>query len=137
MANDERVLDCGHKPNPHSEHTTGTGRTPDGLELCWDCCNSNERRYMAQANHYHGYLTRDAAERPQISTWPGGELARVTEYRETKAGFGCGERVYFRATDSYGGKWYGSSPGFEMFARLHRTAEDRRLVVRRKALGSA
>lgn len=30
-------LDCGHKPSPHGEHTTGTAHTTDGKVICWEC----------------------------------------------------------------------------------------------------
>ena len=117
-----KPLNCGHEPSPHGEHTTGTGHTADGRELCWECCNRDERDALRTAQHYSAYLTCTEGGTYALTTWPGGELAKVTAIWETSAGgFARGTTIYrFRAVDDDGQRWYGTSPGPGMYARMHR-----------------
>ncbi len=109
-------LACGHKPSPHSACSTGTGTGDDGIERCWDCCNALEMAAFLAADRYCGYLASDGKS---ITTWPGGTLARVTWSRVAKHGF-CGKLTRFDAIAPDGSKWYGTSPGNGMYARLRR-----------------
>ena len=71
---------------------------------------------MLAETRYFGYLDGDGRA---IVTWPGGLLARVTSSRVSRHGF-CGELVHFRAVAIDGARWYGTSPGPGMYARLRR-----------------
>lgn len=114
--NDERILDCGHKPSPHGEHTTGTGHI-DGRELCVNCCNSHEAAEFSKAQHYCAYLSGDGKT---ITTWPGGVLAQVVKLWSVHNNM-AGEILRIRAVDASGNKWHGTSPGRGMYCRLHRS----------------
>ena len=117
IANDERVLDCGHKPSPHSEHTTGTGHTTDGREVCWNCSNSLEAAEFSKAQHYCAYLSDDGKT---ITTWPGGVLAQVAQLWSVHNNM-AGEILRIRAVAADGSRWHGTSPGRGMYCRLHRS----------------
>ena len=111
------TLDCGHAPSEHGPHTTGTGRTPDGRHLCWDCCNAAELADFLKADSYTGYLSNDGT---RITTWPGGTLARVTREWEIRNNM-AGRITRIQAVDETGARWYGTSPGRGMYTRLHRS----------------
>lgn len=116
------TLDCGHPPSSHGPLTTGTARTSDGQEICWDCSHHEEREALRTARSYTAYLMRDAAGKVTLTTWAGGKLADVTSYATRPVGFGFRpSRTYFRATDVHGTHWHGTSPGFGMYARMRRT----------------
>lgn len=115
---DDRILDCGHKPSPHSECTTGTAHTQDGREICWDCSNLREREAMANAQRYGAYLNGDGSE---VHTWPGGKLGTVTQSWERKNNM-AGRLTHLRVTAFDGSRWWGTSPGRGMYCRLHRAA---------------
>jgi len=114
-----RILDCGHTPSPHSEHTTGTAHTPEGHEICWECSNACEREHLRTVQVYGAYLVKRDG-RAVIETWPGGALATVTEYWTRRVGFSHDGRTYFRAVDVHGQRWHGTSPGFGMYAWMRR-----------------
>lgn len=117
-----KSLDCGHEPSPHGEHTTGTAHTSDGREVCWDCALREELESLKTRQQYTAYLSRDERNVPVLTNWPGSVLARVTNAWEVSAGGFCrGQKIWrFRATDVHGNRWYGTSPGFGMYARMHR-----------------
>jgi hypothetical protein len=115
------VLVCGHQPSPHSEFTTGTAHTRDGREICWTCADAEQRDEMRIVDRFTAYLvrTKDGA---QLQTWSGGLLATVTASWSTSAG-GFARRTMitrFRAVDSDGVRWFGTSPGYGMYARMRR-----------------
>ncbi len=116
------ILDCGHEPSPHGEHTTGTGHTANNRHICWDCCLREELEALKTATQHNAYLHEEADRRLTLRNWPGGLLARVTESWETSCGgFLRGRNILrFRAVDVHGAKWYGTSPGVGMYARMHR-----------------
>lgn len=118
-------LDCGHEPSVHGEHTTGTARTRDGREICWECSHAGEVAAMSTADSYTAYLV-DKLGTPDISNpryvltdWPGKVLARVTYLNKGRHNIG-GSLYRFRAVDTKGAYWYGTSPGPGMYARMHR-----------------
>lgn len=113
---EQKILDCGHKPSPHSDFTTGTGHTPDGREMCWDCCNKEERERMKNSDHYFAYVSGDGTE---IQTWPGGHLAKITQSWYIRNNF-AGKLLYVRAEMENGVKWYGKGRGKGWCIRLHR-----------------
>jgi hypothetical protein len=116
------TLACGHQPSPHSEHTTGTAHTPKG-EVCWTCADAMQREDLRTSDRFSAYLSLSADKTTlQLTTWSGGVLATVTAKWETSAG-GFARRTTitrFRAVDSHGGRWFGSSPGVGMYARMRR-----------------
>lgn len=67
---------------------------------------------------YFAYLSDDGK---RLTTFMGDELATVTQSSVAHGcNFGGGDRTYFRAVDSQGRHWYGSSPGRNMYARMRR-----------------
>ena len=113
---DSRVLDCGHTPSPHGEHTTGTARTRDNREVCWDCAIREEQEAFRTADKYVAYLSSDLRK---VTTWTGGLLADVVGWRRVQHGF-CGELYHFKAVAPDGSWWLGTSQGGGMCARLRR-----------------
>ena len=114
---------CGHAPSPHSEFTTGTAHLPDGKEVCWSCSDQWTRDKIEQTPRGLAvptlYLTKSPTGQVVLSTWSGGTMLHVTQHSTARVGFG-GHRTYFRAEDEYGTKFYGTSPGFEMYARVYK-----------------
>lgn len=108
------TLACGHEPSAHGAYTTGTAHLPDGREVCTDCADEWQRDKMRTSDTLLAYLS----DHGTITTWTGGELARVTSQTVKRVGFGRTERVYLRATDSTGKRWHGCSPGPNMYAKL-------------------
>ena len=109
-------LSCSHEPSPHGEHTTGTAYTKDGREICWTCADVEQRESLKIERHVMAYLNHD---RSQLTTWTGGLLARITCAWQVYNNF-AGRIWRFRAVDVHGQKWYGTSPGPNMYARMHK-----------------
>lgn len=106
-SNDNRILDCGHKPNPHSQMTTGTAkwRQSDGTikEICLDCSYKLELDEMSSSERYVGYLSMDCRT---LTTWPGrvmGNVVSLTKVRQCLDGVMC----YVRVRDTKGNIWIG------------------------------
>lgn len=95
---------------------TGYARTADGRRICYSCANAAERAAFAAADAYCAYVSSDGRS---VTTWPGGALARVTETRRHRGGFG-GEYFSVRAVAPDGARWYGRGGGPGMFVRLRR-----------------
>jgi hypothetical protein len=120
-----RILDCGHEPSPHGPHTTGTARTQEGTEICWDCALANERDALLTERKFTAYLVRDAKSREWfVTTWPGGLLMDVTRiYKGRRATWrGYQPCYYFRARDVHGQDWVGQGEGEGVYCRLRRAA---------------
>lgn len=131
------VLDCGHAPTPGHEPGTGYAVFPNAgnVELCYDCTNAYELEEIKHADRYSASLYAPRADAQTantraglgiipwtLQTWTGGVLARVTAHWQTSAGgFACRTMIVrFRAIDVHGGRWYGTSPGPGMYARMRR-----------------
>lgn len=72
-------LDCGHEPTPTSGGGTGYGVDPStGKKYCYPCSETREREAIRTAENFTGYISSD---KKRFTTWTGGELAEVTEYR--------------------------------------------------------
>lgn len=127
---DSRVLDCGHKPSAHSEHTTGTAHTSDepSREICWTCADKGERERMKTERKMVAYITeRDGAR--AVTTWTGGRLARVTRWacRPHKVFGRATVLYYFWAVDETGGLWLFTSPASSsMYARGRKLGKESR-----------
>lgn len=135
-AQDMRILDCGHYPSPHSTHTTGTARTADNQEICWDCADNEQRAELLTTDKFFAYLSiakpetlgKDETfvwfkgkESPcRLTTWSGGTLANVRRLWKTRNNF-AGWIWRFWAIDAHGQWWYGTSPGVGMYARMHKS----------------
>ena len=117
------ICDCGHPAQPHG-CAVGYSVGNDGKTSCYDCSNAAEIRAMQSADHFCGYLNSDCTK---VTTWPGGELARVTwKVERSCGGFAWRtKRLYFNAVDAQGGQWYGNGLGGGMFCRLHRAKVSR------------
>ncbi len=109
-------LSCGHNPSPHDEYTTGTAHTRDGREICCTCADSEQREDLKAEKHYDAYLSGDGK---RLTTWTGGNLAKITDLWEVGNNM-AGTLLRFRAVDTHGNRWYGTSPGRGMYARMHK-----------------
>ena len=123
----EPILSCGHGPSPHSPSTTGTATTEDGREICWSCADGEIRaaieRTALGAPLPVLYLTKSATGQAVLTTWSGGTMLHVTRRVTARVNaFGPFRqtRVYLRAEDEHGARFYGTSPGFGMFARVRK-----------------
>lgn len=111
---DNRTLSCGHKPSPHSEHTTGTAHTRDGREICWTCADREQVEAMRdRSKPTGGYLSSDGRT---VTTWTGGYLGTVvrsTPVRLARWSWCHGKTMQaIRVRDVHGAMWYGrTSPG--------------------------
>lgn len=117
--------DCGHDiPELPAGHVGGTGYAtfPDtGETCCYPCANDRERAALQRAQAYFAYLSSDGR---RLTTWTDGLLADVTSVHSAPVGFGHDTtRYYFKATDLDGCKWYGTSPGPGMYARMRRAKQ--------------
>jgi len=113
MDNEQRILVCGHKPSEHGPHTTGTAHTQDGREICWTCADAEQVASLKDRKPTGGYLSSDGTT---ITTWTGGELARVTWSRScklTRQSWTHGKDYRtINARDVHGNYWTGrGSPG--------------------------
>ena len=114
MQNDTRILHCGHTPSPHSSFSTGTAHTRDGREICWECALEEEKRDISKAQDWLCYLVGE-----KLTNWPGKELGVVTQ-RWTRRNNLAGTLTHIRATLFDGSRWWGTSPGDNMYCRIHR-----------------
>jgi hypothetical protein len=101
--------DCGHDVDT-SAHGCGTGmaRNDDDSTMCYPCADESQRAAIAGADTFGGYVS---ADRRRITTWTGGELARVTYHgvgdpQYTATG-GRWSTRYVRAVTPDGRRWYG------------------------------
>lgn len=107
-------LDCGHAPTPDGI-AAGYATLIDGRRVCYPCADDAQRRQVAQGNRFVGYLASDSRT---VTTWTGGELARV---RQTKPAGADAVSVWARTPD--GRSWYGrgSGPGMVLSLRAVRS----------------
>ena len=121
MATDTRncALCRAELPTPPTTGASGSALVKihgSEVRICYPCADARQRAELATAEHFFAYLSGDSK---QLTTWTGGLLARVTRIDRRRVGFG-GERFYFRAVSPDGSRWYGNSPGPNMYARMHR-----------------
>jgi hypothetical protein len=109
--NDERILDCGHKPSMHGTWTTGTAHTTDGREICWECADKEIMASLLTEDKIYAYLDKDEDGNRSVITWTGGHLAKVYDVTGINAGF-CRGSLSFNATDVHGQEWYGRGGGW-------------------------
>lgn len=120
------MLDCGHMSTP-SGCTTGYARTSDERRICYSCADDSERDALKTVERFTAYLSNGPQGNEtayRLTTWTGGTLARVTSL--TRGNHNIGGFLYrFRAVDVHGGRWYGTSPGPGMYARMRRAKGNR------------
>lgn len=72
----DKVLNCGHEPTQTDGVGTGIAQDSEtGREMCYPCADTDQREKLKTADAFTGYVSE--AKRV-ITTWPGGELAKVT-----------------------------------------------------------
>lgn len=123
MKPDDRILSCGHKPSPHSEHTTGTtgtAHTPDGREICCQCADAEQVEALKDRTKPVGaYLAGDGRT---VTTWTGGKLGTVTASSTVRlarwSAFHGRTMQAIRVRDVHGNMWHGrTSPGMSVNLR--------------------
>jgi len=81
MVTATEILECGHPPSAHSEHTTGFGVAKDGKRLCWECCATEDKEAMRATGRATLYLTgKDGGY--TVGNWPGALKIHVQEFRK-------------------------------------------------------
>lgn len=109
---DNRILDCGHKPSPHGEHTTGTAHTQDKKEICWECAAMADLGRMlldGNSSRLPLYLSKKE-DKWTVSNWPGTLSFPVMNYRKGYHNIArTREDVWFIAPDNY--IWHGTLYG--------------------------
>lgn len=108
------TLTCGHPPTP-DKYTTGYATSPNGEKMCFPCAEKAELRDFLNATRYTGYVNED---KKLITTWTGGELAKITGITRGNKHWslnGMWRMRYVYAVDSSGRHWYGySSDSYEV-----------------------
>jgi hypothetical protein len=118
------ILDCGHPESSHGNVTRGYGITADGKKHCYACCEARDKDTLKAETSFFAYLSSD---KKQITGWPGWMLMRVTSTHKRLLGFSRDSQNYcyhIRATDVHGHKWYGTSPGPGMYARMRKVKHE-------------
>ena len=120
------MLDCGHLSTPRG-CATGYAQTSDERRICYSCADASERDALKTAERFTAYLSNGPQGNEthyRLTTWTGGTLALVTSL--TRGNHNIGGFLYrFRAVDVHGGRWYGTSPGPGMYARMRRAKGNR------------
>lgn len=111
------LLDCGHILVKPEGVGTGYATTPNDFTMCYPCADEWQRSEMANSNEAFGYL---AGDHKYITTWTGGELARVVGYGKDRSGFYRSEIHYVRAVAPDGSQWYGRNGGEGMSIKIKR-----------------
>jgi hypothetical protein len=97
--------------------TTGYATLRDsGERICYACADAQQRADMLTADKYGVYLSSDGKT---LTTWTGGELARVTSETTSRTGFHGTKLTHIRAVGA-GAKWYGKGAGRGMCLTIHR-----------------
>lgn len=104
------ILDCGHPPSEHGEHTTGYGYDRQDRRYCYECCSALTRAEMVKSGIVDGYVDVPAR---QITSWPGRPLLTITRLRMQPRAFGTRwtELAHVWAKDDRGAEWYGKGGG--------------------------
>lgn len=128
----EKVLpptcaDCGKDfPVLPKNHIGGTGYAilPNGAHVCYSCADARQREDLKTADKFGAYLSGDGK---RITTWTGGELARVVGEGQSQTGWHGSNITYVNAVAPDGSLWYGKGGGRGMCI----------VIRRRKAKGGA
>ena len=103
------ILDCGHEPSPHSEHTTGYGTYNDDKTYCYTCCAKRDRKAMIETGRATLYLVKHSVNESVVN-WPGSLSFPVRSIHIGHHNI-AGKRydVWFIGPD--GSKWHGVTYG--------------------------
>jgi hypothetical protein len=120
---DERILDCGHKPSQHSEHTTGTAHTQDGKEICWACVAELDRKSMIESGRSRTLPLYWRSETGMITNWPGTLRFKATYTKKSRHNFGSDRTdIWFNGPDGF--VWHGVQiGGFNEICHARRTKQ--------------
>lgn len=111
------VLGCGH-PLVKPDHLgTGYVRTANDFTMCYLCADEHDRSAMANANEHFGYLSSDGKH---ITTWTGGELAKIIGHGVAPNGWYGSDIHFIRASAPDGSEWYGRNGGEGMVIKIKR-----------------
>lgn len=103
------ILDCGHEPSAHGEHTTGYGEDIHGKKSCYACCAEHEREAMRVTGRATLYLSRAPDKTYKITDWPGHLLIHPYRVQHGK------HNIARTRTDAWfsfeGTAWHGVSYG--------------------------
>ena len=118
----------GELPKHEPGYCGGSGYavTRSGTVLCYPCSNELEREQMAGAQSYVAYLSSDGKT---LTTWPGGELARVVATSASRTGFYGSSITYVRAVAPDGSVWYGKGAGRGMILTIRRVKSSRPIAA--------
>ena len=111
---DNTILDCGHKPSPHSSITNGYATDGQGRKHCYECCAKLDREHMQRSGRTTLYLSATSPGHggygdATITNWPG-SLSFAGRYH--KGGHNiAGTRYDVWFTDGNGSRWYGVNYG--------------------------
>jgi hypothetical protein len=98
------ILECGHAPSPHGEHTTGYGVDIHGARFCYECAAKRDRADMLATGRATLYLTDKG-----LTNWPGSLFIIVSE---RKTGRHNMARVRYDVWFTFGGaEWHGVQYG--------------------------
>jgi hypothetical protein len=134
-------LDCGHLTTrtdfrPGYSGGSGYATTPEGKRICYPCADDREREHLRTDDRIVGYLQvydrtivsynggiyRYNPGGSKVTTWPGGDLMRVTSLKRTRHNIG-GFIFRLTAIDVHGQHWYGTSPGPGMYCRMRKAVQ--------------
>ena len=120
------TLDCGHEPSPHNECTTGTARTGDGWEICWQCCAFGDLGRMVKNGNTRtmpAYLVRKDSGEWRVENWPGTLSFHVFYKQKGRHNLArTREDVWFVGPDLH--VWHGVQYGeWTQIVHCRRTAE--------------
>lgn len=120
---DNRILDCGHKPSEHGEHTTGTAHftNKDGTktEICCACADERQRADLLTNDKYCAYVSSNGKE---LNTWTGGKLGTITAESQVRSwrNSSFGDLFAYSITDVHGQRWYGRGSGRGMLLTIRK-----------------
>ena len=98
------ILDCGHEPSVHLEHTTGYGTDLEGKTFCYDCAALQEKAFMVKEGKTILYLTGS-----EITDWPGHLRFKAHVQKGNHNIAGVRYDAWF--TDHTGARWHGVQYG--------------------------
>jgi hypothetical protein len=108
-----KLLQCGHAPSEHGEHTTGYGVDSGGRKWCYACCAARDKRRMTQTGRATLYLVDSQASVGRaftVQNWSGSLCFPVTYCRKGAHNMARTRYdVWFTGPD--GKPWYGVQYG--------------------------
>lgn len=103
---------CG-KVAPHSE---SYGIDAQHGMHCYTCCHARDvASLLDRSLPFSAYVSCDGRT---VSNWPGGKLADISHYGESRTGWHGSTQAYFRARDVHGQWWHGRGAGKGMYCTL-------------------